>query len=474
MSPNLKRQRRGPGSARGPRSGTIRLGLVLAILVGINLYVFLWRGGTSIPDVMEKAAVAGDPEAARELQAEADRPASPTPGAAGQQEAAATGRDVQGEVQKGDSLGQILRREGLAAPEADRLIRALSPHLDFRTIRAGQSYRLHFDADSVIQEFEFHVSPEKGVKAVRQADGSFNAAVMAAATTTRTEEIGGSIEGSLYMSMKRSGEDTSLVAFFVDVFAYDLNFYIDTHAGDSYRMIVEKVYLDDQFLRYGRVLAAEYSGQAGTYRAFWWLEPGTDRGKYFDAEGRSVERTLLKTPLKYARVSSKFNPKRMHPVLHVRRGHWGVDYAAPTGTPIWAAASGRITFRGRRGGAGNCVIVRHDNGLQTTYMHMSKFKKGQKVGTRVRAKDVIGYVGATGLATGPHLHFGVKKNGKYIDPLKMKMTRGRPIAKKHRAQFEADTAKLVAQLADVPLTPPRPNPFVTRLAGPAAGQSATN
>jgi murein DD-endopeptidase MepM/ murein hydrolase activator NlpD len=234
------------------------------------------------------------------------------------------------------------------------------------------------------------------------------------------------------------------------VFAYDLNFYIDQHEGDTFRMLVEKEYVNGEFMRYGRVLAAEYSGKAGTFRAFYWKVPGEREGRYFDQEGRSVERNFLKTPLKYARVSSRFNPSRMHPILHVQRGHWGVDYAAPTGTPVWAAASGKIVFRGERGGAGNAIVIEHDNGYTTTYMHLSGFAAGQRVGQRVHPKDVIGYVGDSGLATGSHLHFAVQLNGKYIDPLKMKMTRevGVPAAYQHA--FMAHVTGEVATLFHVP------------------------
>src|SRR5687767_14049891 len=151
-------------------------------------------------------------------------------------------------------------------------------------------------------------------------------------------------------------------------------------------MIEEKEFIGTELLPYGMVLAAEYRGVAGTFHAFHWQPPGEAKGRYFDEQGRSIERTFLKSPLKYARVSSRFNPRRMHPILHVRRGHFGVDYAAPTGTPIWAAASGVITFRGRKGGAGNCVMIKHDNGYQTIYMHLSKFRKGQDAGKRVRQK----------------------------------------------------------------------------------------
>ena len=435
---------------------------MLAGLVLINLYVFLWRGGTSIPDVMEKAAVAGQggselptvgDGAEHEIPEEGDPAVPPGPGDERGGDPAEPGRWVEGAVAPGDSLVKILGREGLTPPEADQVIRAIGDKLDMRSIRVGQKYRAHFDDAGTLTEFEFHVSRVEMIRVSRGEDGALVAEKVAAETKLERVELGGTIESSLYATMKAAGEDTSLVAFFVDVFAYDLNFYIDTHAGDTYRMIVEKEYLNGEFLRYGKVLAAEYSGKAGTYRAFYWTPPGSGEGRYFDEKGQSVEKTFLKTPLKYARISSGFNPRRMHPILHVRRGHFGVDYAAPTGTPVWAAAAGKITYRGKRGGAGNCVIIKHDNGYQTTYMHLSKFRKGQAVGHRVRPKDVIGYVGMTGLATGPHLHFSVKHKNRYIDPLKMKMSRGVGVAKKHMPSFKEHIGGWVTQLAAVPVSP---------------------
>jgi murein DD-endopeptidase MepM/ murein hydrolase activator NlpD len=454
MSRKPQRRHRKPSRTSAAR-GTLRLGLVLLVLVGVNLYVFLWRGGTSIPDVMEKAAVAGSKEGAGLTAGEPEEPEEgekgepPRPADEAEGSPDETGRWVEGEVASGDSLDKILRREGLTPTEKDELLRAIDKHPEVKTIREGQTYRIRFDDAGRLMEFMFQVSKVRAVRAVRADDGKLTGEANSAATRIEEVEIGGTIDSSLYASIKASGEATQLVAFFVDVFAYDLNFYIDTHAGDSYRMVVEKEFLDGHFLRYGHVLAAEYRGKAGTFRAFYWKPPKDKEGRYFDERGQSIEKTFLKTPLKFSRVSSGFNPRRMHPVLHVRRGHFGVDYAAPTGTPIWAAASGLVTFRGRKGGAGNCVIIKHDNGYSTTYMHMSKFRKGQAVGKRVRQKDVIGYVGMTGLATGPHLHFSVRKGGRFVDPLKIKMSRGVGVAKADRGEFDAHTGSLVARLAGI-------------------------
>ncbi|MBL9014851.1 MAG: M23 family metallopeptidase, partial [Myxococcales bacterium] len=170
---------------------------------------------------------------------------------------------------------------------------------------------------------------------------------------------------------------------------------------------------------------------------------------YYDDTGASSEKALLKTPLKFSRVSSGFDRKRMHPVLHTTRAHLGVDYAAPTGTPVWAAATGTIVHRAPSGGAGNLVIIKHDGGIETAYMHLSKFADGQKVGQRVAAKTVIGYVGTTGLSTGPHLHFGVKQNGNYIDPAKLTPIRGKGVTGSDLAAFKAEAARLDALLGGI-------------------------
>lgn len=442
------------------------------MLVGVNLYVFLWRGDTSIPAVMEQAAMAGqknDKKGKDASSALGDAAARDSDNASGSASGGGTdaspshlgqklpeqadedGRWIDGAVKSGDSLGRILKRENLTPPEADEVIRALRDHLDFRKIRPGQTYRMHFDDNGVLLEFEFRVSRTVTVRVQRNDDGDLVGKKDKTATQIRIQEIGGRIDSSLYAAIKSRGENVRLVAFFVDVFAYDVNFYTETRAGDTFRMLVEKEYADGEFLRYRQVLAAEYSGKAGTFQAFHWKPEGAREGRYYDAKGRSVEKSLLKTPLKYARVSSKFNPNRMHPILHKRRGHMGVDYAAPTGTPVWAATRGTIAFRGWRGGAGNCVIIKHDNGLQTVYMHLSKFRKGQKVGQSVKGKTVIGYVGSTGMSTGPHLHFGVKKNGRYIDPLKLEPTRRGGISRKNRARFNAAIAELGGQLASIPV-----------------------
>lgn len=423
--------------------GTIRLAAVLAVLVGVNVYVFFFRGGTSIQDVkkaVQKARIEGEGGARAASRGDAGGAVAGGAVAGGP----VPGRVAEGRVRAGDSLGAILKREGLDATCADEVIRALRPVFNLRSIREGQTYRIELDDEGRVVGFELRVSPVLLYRVTRGDDGKLVARESRARTETREVEISGTVVSSLYEAVRAQGESTQLLAALVDLFAYDIDFFVDTHTGDRFKVVVEKLYLGDEFYQYGRILAAEYAGKVGTFRAFLW------EGGYYDEKGRSVAKSLLKTPLKYTRVSSKFNPRRMHPVLHREKGHFGTDYAAPTGTPIWASASGRVAFVGPRGGAGNCVILDHGGGLSTIYMHMSRFAKGLRAGQRVKQKQVIGYVGATGLATGPHLHFGVKQNGKYVDPQKLSPRREAPVPRARMREFLAAIAPRVAVLDAIP------------------------
>jgi murein DD-endopeptidase MepM/ murein hydrolase activator NlpD len=198
------------------------------------------------------------------------------------------------------------------------------------------------------------------------------------------------------------------------------------------------------------VLAAEYAGHAGLCRAFWFQPADGSPGGYYTEHGEAVARGLVKTPLKYVRVSSAFDRHRFHPVIHAERSHLGVDYAAPVGTPVWAVAAGKVSFIGPRGASGNTVVVLHASGLESTYMHLSRYARGLQTGQTVRQKQVIGYVGATGLTTGPHLHFSLRQNDVYLDPLTYRADREPPLPARYRAEFAEVVGPRLAALASVP------------------------
>lgn len=414
--------------------------LVLGALVLVNLYVFVWDKKTSVAAIKQQAEAKSNPAMtipAAPLAASQGEAGAGDADHAGADGAAGSPATIEGTVGKSDTMGKMLKKNGLSAAETDEIIRALSGTLDFRTIKAGQKFRIERGSDGRVKLFELVLSKIHRVRAERQPSGEMQGISDEAETRLELKSISGKIETSLYSAIKTAGEQGALVDFFVDVFAYDLDFYVDTHEGDEFRIVVEKQLKDQELIRYGRILAAEYKGKEGTFQTFFW------NGKYYDAAGVSSVKGMLKTPLKFARVSSGFDRRRMHPVLHTVRAHLGVDYAAPVGTPVWAAADGVVSHKAPSGGAGNLVMIRHADGVETAYMHLSKFAN-IRVGQKIAAKTVIGYVGTTGLSTGPHLHFGVKKNGAFVDPSKLAPMRGRPVPAKELEAFRAEVARLGA------------------------------
>jgi murein DD-endopeptidase MepM/ murein hydrolase activator NlpD len=440
---------------------------VFTVLVGINVYVFLIRPGNvhDLSKALDETRIKGggtdpstpptpggegklpDPLAALEAKPAAHGADAAPPAAGDQDDGPNAGRAVQGKIKENDSLGKVLERERLSQADQKDVLHALKGVLDLRTIRPGQSYTIRFDDDGKLESFELRVSPVLLYRVERGADEKLVAKKSEAKTETRVIEVSGTVVTSLADAVKARGESKELVGTLVDLFAYDLNFYSDTHPGDRFGLVIEKIYLGNEFYRYGKVLAAEYLSREGTYTAFWYQSPSAAEGAYYDEKGQNISKSFLKAPIKYARVSSGFNLHRMHPILHRVRAHQGTDFAAPVGTPVWAAASGTVVLAQKDGGAGNLVVLEHDNGLQTYYMHLSRYAKGLKAGQHVRQKQVIGYVGNSGLSTGPHLHFGVKQGGEWVDFQKMHISRGAPVASGSMADFKNTIAPRIATLA---------------------------
>jgi murein DD-endopeptidase MepM/ murein hydrolase activator NlpD len=229
------------------------------------------------------------------------------------------------------------------------------------------------------------------------------------------------------------------------IFAWDVDFALDIRKGDGFSVVYEERWADGKRLRDGNVLAAEFQNQGDVFRALRY-NVDEDRSEYFTPDGNSLRKAFLRAPVDFRRVSSNFNMGRLHPVLKVRRPHRGVDYAARTGTPIKAAGDGRIIHRGRKGGYGNTVILQHGGNITTLYAHMSNYAKGQRVGTRVRQGQIIGYVGQTGLASGPHLHYEYRVNGAHRNPRTVKLPEAEPVDPSLREDFLRATAPLVAEL----------------------------
>jgi len=392
---------------------------------------------TAAPPVF-KVPFAPPPEPAAPAKGAIQVPWAPPPEDDGE---SATSEDgaVEKKFEPNVTLGQVLAREGFG-PQAGNVVAALSKLVDPKTIQGGQKYFVRLDEAGSPVAFEYQpsivlryiVEREEVADDDPSAKASWTARKAEQAVETQTVEAGGVVESSLYESVQKAGESTTLVSLLVELFAWDVNFYVDTHPGDHWKVVVEKQLLGGKFYKYGRVLAAEYGGKVGTFRAFWFAgRQGKDAktpGRYFDEKGLAISKSMRKTPLRFVRISSKFDRKRFHPILHVEKAHLGIDYAAPVGTPVWASASGRVVEAGMKRGSGNTIVLAHANGINTRYYHLSRFARGLHAGQLVKQKDVIGFVGTTGLSTGPHLHFSVTKNGAFVDPNKMQVNRDAPVA----------------------------------------------
>ena len=417
-------------------SSSVRLGVVLAGLTAVNIYVFVFKKDMAVTGLMEASSMKGSldgeqPKPFREDEAiapESDNASAPgTLGGTTKGEASNNGRVVEGEIGKLDTLSVLLAREGFESV-ALTVSTALASKVDPRSIKPGDKFILTFDAEGAPEVFEYRPNPVDAYIVTRGENGTWNARHEQRKLEIRKASAGGTIRSSLYGAVQDAGESPGLVSLLVDLFAWDINFYIDTHPGDHFKIVIEKQYLDGQFYRYGKLLAAEYGGKVGTFRAFHFKDGNRDG--YFDDKGQSIAKSFLKTPLRFVRISSKFDPKRFHPVLHKTRAHQGVDYAAPRGTPVWAASDGKVVEAQMKRGSGNTIVIKHSNGYATRYYHLDKFAKGLSAGQNVKQKQVIGYVGTTGLSTGPHLHFGLTQNGNFVDPLKLKSWRESPVSKK--------------------------------------------
>jgi murein DD-endopeptidase MepM/ murein hydrolase activator NlpD len=348
---------------------------------------------------------------------------------------------------RNQTLSQALATLHLHLAQIQGIVVALKDKFPFHRARPGDQLRLE-RADGELRRFTYRQSAAEEWTVAPAEGGALRGEKRAVVVTTEIARVEVEIRGSVWESLQRAGEDPALAVLASDVLAWDVDFYQDVRAGDRMKVLVEKTYADGKLLRYGEVLAAEYSGEVtGKKRLFRYADP-SGFVSYFDDAGNSARRGFLKSPLKYAHITSKFGG-RIHPVLGYQKAHQGVDYGAPTGTPVWAVGDGTVLQAGWNGGCGRSVTLRHRNGLDTIYCHLSAV--AVRAGARVGQKQLIGAVGQTGLATGPHLHYAVKRGGAYVNPLSLKVPREAPVAPEHRADFEAKVAPLRARLDAVPV-----------------------
>lgn len=354
-------------------------------------------------------------------------------------------------VSAGDSLERIFRNlklsmQDLAAlralPELRRQLDRLYPGetLTFNVRNAGE-----VDAEAELVSMERKLSLSETLTVTRASEG-FNSDVIVNPLERSIETTEGEIRQSLFMAASRAGLSDAMAMRIADVFRWDIDFVLDIRPGDRFRLTYEKLSQDGVPVGDGDLLAVEFINQGRSYRAIRYEFEG--RVDYYTPEGESLRKAFLRAPLEFTRVSSRFNPYRRHPVLNRMRAHRGVDYAAPTGTPVKAAGSGRVRFVGNKGGYGKVVEIDHPNEVRTLYGHLSRFARGLNRGDRVSQGEVIGYVGMTGLATGPHLHYEYLVRGVHKDPQKVPLPNADPLPASELTAFRRHAEPLLASLDD--------------------------
>jgi murein DD-endopeptidase MepM/ murein hydrolase activator NlpD len=353
------------------------------------------------------------------------------------------------EVRGGDTLVQALERGGVGRDARASIAAALAESgADLRRLapRHGLAVTWTFDGRPVALRYE--PSPWLGYTAVATGGGDWKVRRAETRPDVRVAAVRGEVARSLFAAVEKAGEATQLAVDLVELFASDFDFTADTRAGDRFRLLVEKRYAGDAFVDYGRILVAQYVSDGRVLTGVGFARAADGRYAFYDPAGRSLRKSFLKSPLEFTRVTSGFTYARPHPILGGVRPHLAVDYAAPVGTPVRAVADGRVGAAGWDGGNGISVTLQHRAGYATMYNHLSQLGPGVRPGGRVTQRQVIGYVGATGLATGPHLDYRVAKQGRFVNPLGERFIPGEPIAAAERGAFAGHARDLVRRLED--------------------------
>lgn len=347
-------------------------------------------------------------------------------------------------MRPGDSLARIFKRLKISPRELQAIIDSGPTAARLKRIYPGHQLTFLVTADRSLVSVSYTPGPLETLVFERQGD------VFAAKHVTREPERvtayrHATIDHSLFIASQRIGLDDDITLRFAQIFQWDIDFVLDIRKGDEFYVLFEEKYLDNKFIGFGDVLAAEFINQDEHYQAIRYVDENGDAG-YFNPAGDSMRKAFLRAPVEFTRISSNFNLKRLHPIRKAVAPHRGIDYAAPTGTPILAAGDGRVVKATRNQASGNYVVVQHGEQFQTKYLHMSKFGRGVRKGAKVNQSQIIGYVGATGWATGPHLHYEFLVNGVHRNPRTVPMPKAKPIAPAERGRFEAHATPLLAML----------------------------
>jgi murein DD-endopeptidase MepM/ murein hydrolase activator NlpD len=357
-------------------------------------------------------------------------------------------------IARGQTLAEILANSLVQPEDVFPALEALHRVFDPRRLKPGHELQVLVDSAGALHQLTYEASPEVLVRVQREVTGDFCSRFDSLQIIREPFAVSGQVQSTLYEAVQAAQESPELLLAYTDIFQWDIDFFLDPRRGDRFRMVFEKLFIEKEegrreFVRYGRILAATYEQADTTYFACFFAD-STARSGYFDRNGGSFQKTFLKSPLNYRRISSFFSNGRRHPILKKVRAHTGVDFAAPRGTPVAATADGIVREMSWNGGYGNCVIIDHKNHFTTLYGHFSRYAGDLKIGKQVKQGELVGYVGATGLATGPHLHYTMYLNGRPINPLRLRPASAEPLARDALALYAVHREAMMRLLQRIP------------------------
>jgi murein DD-endopeptidase MepM/ murein hydrolase activator NlpD len=358
-------------------------------------------------------------------------------------------REISGTIEKGETLFDIFKKYDLDLSDLFRLREASADVYKLKDVCPHRPYRIVVDGSDRVESFAYSIDDDTMLN-IKSTDSGYSAEKIPVKYEKRIRYIGGVIRDNLVSSMSENSGDLMLALKLTDIFAWDIDFTTDLRDGDVFKVVVEGLYRDGKFTKFGNVLSAEFVNNGRIYRAYRFEDKG--EADYYNEKGQSLRRAFLRAPLSFRRISSTFSNRRFQPILKIWRPHHGLDYAAPTGTPVSASGGGTVLFAGRRGGYGNLIVLRHRNDWKTYYGHLSRIGKGIRPGVRVTQGEVIGYVGSTGLSTGPHLHYEMRIHNRPVNPLSVKIPHGSPVSRNEMAMFRNTRDRMDSRLASIPST----------------------
>jgi len=352
---------------------------------------------------------------------------------------------IDGNLQAGDTLYESLIKEGISAAEILSLQEKVKSVVDFNYLPVGSEYSLKYNPEGKVTEFIYKPNPIDIYCIDIPTSDSEDLKVTKEEICTEDVRLEGKIKYSLYESMLECADSPQLALQLAEIFAWQIDFLTECREGDTFNILVEKQYRGD-FYRWGKILAARYEGEFLSEHTAILFEDSSGHIDYYTEEGKSLRKAFLRAPLNYKYISSYFSKNRLHPILRIWRPHLAIDYAAPTGTPVSTIGDGTVIYVGWENGYGNYIKIRHPNNYVSAYGHLSSFTKGLKNGQKVKQGEIIGYVGSTGLSTGPHLDFSISKNGERVDFLKLKLPAAFSVDPQYITQFNEAKNKLLCDL----------------------------